>query len=138
MGTDIRPEISKKSSYWISRHRFYELKHFCLQYKEWQQELRDMPLEKNPLAEERIGKPGSPSDPVIAAVLKRELLNEHLGMIDKAAKGCSNDLGKYIFKGVTEGMSYDQLFIQNGIPCCKETYYECFRRFFWILSHLRN
>lgn len=32
MGTNIRPELSNKSPYWIERHRYYELKHFCLQY----------------------------------------------------------------------------------------------------------
>ncbi len=38
MGTDIRPEISRRSRYDISRHRYYELKHFCLQYPEWKAE----------------------------------------------------------------------------------------------------
>ena len=37
MSTDIRPEVSVKNKYWISRHRYYELKHFCLQYGEWKQ-----------------------------------------------------------------------------------------------------
>lgn len=32
MATVIRPEISPKNKYWISKHRHYELKHFCLQY----------------------------------------------------------------------------------------------------------
>lgn len=35
MSTLIRPEISIKNKYWISRHRYYELKHFCLQYTDW-------------------------------------------------------------------------------------------------------
>lgn len=35
MSTLIRPEISKNNEYWIPRHRYYELKHFCLQYREW-------------------------------------------------------------------------------------------------------
>lgn len=35
MGTNIRPELSNKSPYWIERHRYYELKHFCLQYPIW-------------------------------------------------------------------------------------------------------
>ena len=33
--TVIRPEVSRKNRYWISKHRHYELKHFCLQYSEW-------------------------------------------------------------------------------------------------------
>lgn len=35
MGTIIRPEISEKNKFWIDRHRYYELKHFCLQYPNW-------------------------------------------------------------------------------------------------------
>lgn len=35
MSTAIRPELSKSSKYWIDRHRYYELKHFCLQYPIW-------------------------------------------------------------------------------------------------------
>ena len=35
MGTRIRAELSEKNKYWISRHRYYELKHFCLQYPSW-------------------------------------------------------------------------------------------------------
>ena len=35
MGTTIRPEISERNKYYIDRHRYYELKHFCLQYPGW-------------------------------------------------------------------------------------------------------
>ncbi len=136
--TDIRPELSKRNSFWISRHRFYELKHFCLQYQEWKDELSCLSCSKNPLSEEHIGKSAGPSDPVLSAVMKRELLNGYLDMVDKAAGACSEDLGKYVFKGVTEGISYEHLFAQMGIPCCKETYYDSFRRFFWVLSKLRK
>lgn len=38
MATVIRAELSKNNKYWISKHRYYELKHFCLQYPEWQKE----------------------------------------------------------------------------------------------------
>ena len=40
MSTVIRPEISKKNLYWIPKHRYYELKHFCLQYPEWKKNYR--------------------------------------------------------------------------------------------------
>lgn len=138
MSTDIRPEISKKRSYWISRHRFYELKHFCLQYSEWEEELKLITIGKHPLGEEKIGKSSGANDPVFSAVLRREVLSDHIDIVNKAAKGCSEDLGNYIFKGVTEGISYEHLQAQTGLPCCKETYYENFRKFFWILSKLRK
>lgn len=42
MGTNIRSNLSRKNRYWISRHRYYELKHFCLQYSEWLTEYRSI------------------------------------------------------------------------------------------------
>lgn len=41
MATTIRPEVSKKSKYWIERHRYYELKHFCLQYTGKQKKVKN-------------------------------------------------------------------------------------------------
>ena len=35
MSTQIRPEISQKNPYWIPKHRYYELKHFVMQYPAW-------------------------------------------------------------------------------------------------------
>ena len=37
MSRIIRPELSKSNPYYISKHRYYELKHFCLQYYEWKE-----------------------------------------------------------------------------------------------------
>lgn len=37
MSTTIHPELSKKNEYWIEKHRYYELKHFCLQYPIWKE-----------------------------------------------------------------------------------------------------
>ena len=38
MSTTIHPEVSEKNKYWIDKHRYYELKHFCLQYPLWKKE----------------------------------------------------------------------------------------------------
>ena len=35
-----RAEVSKRNKYYISKHRYYELKHFCLQYSEWTKAVR--------------------------------------------------------------------------------------------------
>ena len=31
----MKPELSKKNEYWLPKHRYYELKYFCLQYPYW-------------------------------------------------------------------------------------------------------
>lgn len=35
MSKDVRSELSKRNKWHISKHKFLELKHFCLQYPEW-------------------------------------------------------------------------------------------------------
>ena len=34
-----KPELSEKNPYHLSRHRYYELKHFCFQYPEWKKNI---------------------------------------------------------------------------------------------------
>lgn len=34
----VKSELSQNNKYWIPRHRYFELKHFCLQYPEWKKE----------------------------------------------------------------------------------------------------
>lgn len=31
----LKSELSVKNQYYIPKHRYYELRHFCLQYPEW-------------------------------------------------------------------------------------------------------
>ena len=47
-------------------------------------------------------------------------------------------LGNYILKAVTEGVSYDCLRTRLDMPCCKDAYYNLYRRFFWLLSMERQ
>lgn len=42
MSTSIRPELSPKNCYWIEKHRYYELKHFCLQYPTWRRKYNSL------------------------------------------------------------------------------------------------
>lgn len=35
MSSIMRSELSEKNPYYLPKHRFLELKHFCMQYPEW-------------------------------------------------------------------------------------------------------
>lgn len=37
-----KPELSKKSSFYITKYRYYELKNFCLQYPDWKKALEQV------------------------------------------------------------------------------------------------
>lgn len=139
MGTNIRPELSKKNEYHLEKHRYYELKHFCLQYREWKKSYAI--LERFGAGANRfefLPKSNIPADPTAITAEARIYYKDRIEMIENAALKTDKSLSEYLIKGVTEGNSYDILKAKLSIPCCKESYYKLYRRFFWILSDLRR
>lgn len=133
MGTVIRAEISKKGKYWISKHRYYELKHYCLQYKEMQEELEG--LIKLPGSFCDIsGQSGYDSDQTGDTAVKRAYLSRRISLIEQAAVEADPELYRYILKAVTEGYSYEYLKSVMDIPCSRDYYYDRYRKFYWCLS----
>ena len=138
MATVIRPEISVKNKYWIDKHRHYELKHFCLQYPIWKREYAMLDsLSTSSFSAERISN-NSPGDPTSQQAMKKIYYLERINMIEKVAKEADEFLHTYILKAVTEELSYTYLRNKMRIPCGRDTYYDRYRRFFWLLSNSRN
>lgn len=138
MSTQIRPELSKNNKYWIPRHRFYELKHFVMQYPEWELKIASI----DSMVKSHMDPAGRindlPGDGVADAVIKRAEFTKKRTMCLSAAKKTDPKLGKYILQGIINGDSYDIVLANTGIPCSKDTYYELYRKFFWILNQLRG
>lgn len=138
MCTSIRPEVTTSNKYWISKHRYYELKHFCLQYYEW----KDLysKLEGTPATTSFDVMPhkcevAHPTEKV--AIAKAEYAY-NMKMIEDVAKLTDPELSTYIFMAVTRGLPYNNLLTVHGIPCCKDTFYDRYRKFFWLLSSYRR
>lgn len=139
MGTTIRAELSKKNPYWIERHRYYELKHFCLQYNIWKQTYSSLGFFANKSSNLDLCRSKySMSNPTERISIIRANLREKMEMIEQASDEADPELSRYILIGVTEGISYDILRVRYNIPCCKDVYYETYRRFFWLLNKIRD
>jgi hypothetical protein len=140
MATVIRPQISEKSKYYIDKHRYYELKHFCLQYKEWKKayELCNDSI----IFTANLGNApccaAVPSDLTAKYAIRKAEYAEKIKMIEQAAMEADEFLHRYILKAVTEGLAYTYLKSTMEIPCGKDMYYDRYRRFFWLLSNARN
>ncbi len=134
MSTTIRAEVSKKNKYWISKHRYYELKHFCQQYSEWQERLSTINVSQQASTFE--GKSYDHGDPTVKPFLTKEW--RYSNMVKEAAKEASDDLWMYIVAAVINGLSYDKLSAYIEIPCCRDTFYEYYRKFFYILDKKRD
>ena len=139
MATTIRPEVSINNRYYIDKHRHYELKHFCLQYPKWKKAYIesldvDTPLSMIDGSQTSEGV----YDPKSSRTLTRAYYSKRMQMLEQVAKDADKYLWFYILKAVTEGLSYTYLKTKLDIPCGKDMYYDRYRRFFWLLSELRD
>lgn len=134
----IRAELSETNKYWISKHRHYELKHFCLQYPAWKKKYESLNEVKITSVLNRMPSTNTPTDITAVYAIKKAQCNEKIKLIERAAMNTDEFLYPYLLKSVTEGLSYTYLKTTLNIPCSRDTYYDMYRRFFWILNDLRN
>ena len=133
---DLKPELSERSKYWIPKHRYYELKHYCLQYLHWKKLYHSLEFkmevkngEVRSLNEER---------PVEKLAVIRSDCKRAMELVERTCKDATDELWEYLFKAVTEGLSYLQLQMLYEMPCGKDMYYDVYRKFFYILSQRRG
>lgn len=139
MGTNLRPELSGQNKYWIEKHRYYELKHFCLQYPIWKKAYRALDGFSHKSASLGVyEKIRHISNPTADCAEARIFYSDRMSMVESVSKETDSELADYILKGVTEGISYDHLKARYNIPCCKDVYYDLYRKFFWLLSEIRG
>lgn len=134
MSTEIRPEISKKSKYWLSKHRYYELLHWCRQYDEWWASRSEHLNTLNSAALISIKEGKSTKSIVEEAVIKLDSVNKKIDLIHETVKEADPELADYILYSVTHGVGYTNLKTVKDIPCSKNYFYEKYRRFFWLLD----
>lgn len=130
---DVRPINQDK--YNISKHRFLELYHFCMQYQEWRDELKyctDTVKGINYSAEIK----GTGTDNATEQLaIRRDELKRKCELIEQTAIEADPEIYQYIIKGVTANYaSYKYLREVMNIPCGKDMYYNRRRKFYWLLS----
>lgn len=138
MSTPNRPELSNKNPYHIGKHRYYELKHFCLQYPEWKKNISDISYIESLKFRNTVTYSNRIKNSTEDKAITLYFYSRLVSIVEKAAKETDKDLWTYIIKGVTEGRSYDNLKSMYDIPCSKGTYYTSYRKFFYILDKIRN
>lgn len=121
----VRTTLSKSSPYYISKNRRLELKYFCLQYKEWKDYLREYYL--------RYGT-NEYSDPTGEEAVLRALYSQYIELVIEISKISGGDIWEFLFKAVTEDLSYVNLRTLHNIPCSKDYYYDRYHRFWFELS----
>lgn len=138
MSTTIKPEVSKRNRYFVEKHRYYELVHFCRQYDYWKLALRDLTYLKSRSIDEPIFDKRSFGDPTTELAFKRMYYSDRIDMIEKAVSQADVFLAPFLLEAVTKGVSYSRLRQDRNIPCSRDIFYDAYRKFFWILHGLRD
>lgn len=139
MATVIRPQISERNKYYIDKHRYYELKHFCLQYNEWKKayaSCNDAVIFASQF--EKQSSSNIPSDITAKYGMMKAQYARRIELIERCAMEADDFLYRYILKAVTEGLSFTHLKARLEIPCGRDMYYDRYRKFFWLLSEARD
>ncbi|MBQ9027432.1 MAG: hypothetical protein IJ110_01565 [Lachnospiraceae bacterium] len=108
------------------KHGYMTAVHYCLQYPEWQQELRSLPTDAGraitydsmPHAKNRI------SDSTAGIAIRRAELQHKMKVVEDTVRAVAGKgLFSWLMTGVTqEGISY--LYQRTlGIPCSRNEYY---------------
>ena len=134
MGTNIRASISESNPFYISKHEYLMTKHFAMQYAVWKKQKTE--IETRIAYGFKIG--GVRNEENVSPV---EILNEHaekyssrIELIERIAKIAGEDIWQNVLVGVTTDCNYEYLRLVKNIPCCKDTYYKMYRKFFWLLN----
>ena len=135
MSTTITSELSKRNKYWIPKYRYLELKYFCLQYPDWKKEYARL-LEECLATSSNSEIRSSPEfvDKTSELAMKLSNLNSKISLVGKIANEIDPEIGRYILKAVTEGLSFVRLKTYYEIPCERDMYYDRYRKFFWVLD----
>lgn len=142
----MKPEVSKKSEWWIPKERYYELKHFCLQYDLWKKAYERIDIQANDPSKVIVAKTEH-FDPIQAAVESKEKWYEKMHMVDWACDYATSyafsikkpEEAKLLKEAVTKGYSFEKMEARySTFPVSRDVYYESYRRFFWILDKVRD
>lgn len=140
MSTNIRRDLSDNNPYYISKHRRYELEHFCMQYDEWMVEIKrlnEKVIRSNVLGDVKIlGAFGY--DPVSDIAIRLQTIKHNIEIIKDALEKTSHEkeMQNGIFKAVTKGATYTAL-RSEGFPYCKNLFYDHLHKFYYILDKSR-
>lgn len=137
MGTIVRTKVSSSNKWFVEKDRYLELLHFCRQYETWKRKLNNL-SNLRAICSDDEPKSGEPGDPTANIAIACSKYTAKIDMVESAALEADEYIGKFILKGIIDDLSFDKLNAKYEIGCCKDTYYDRYRKFFYILDKKRD
>ncbi|MBS4959320.1 MAG: hypothetical protein KHZ62_00675 [Clostridiales bacterium] len=131
---EVRPINEKR--YGVSKHKFLETYHFCLQYNEWLRELQvETDTVQSPVLTD-LPPDKTTRDKTGMLAVKRAQLDKKRRLVEETAREAAPEIFPWLLKAVTtNGASYIYLKERMDIPCGKDLFYDRRRKFYWLLAN---
>ena len=111
-----------------------ELKHFCLQYYEWVEEIKNIRLYgRAGMSEVKSSDLPDPTFDISQRLIVFEL---RMRMVEDACMMTDEALAPYLFEAVTKDLTFPY-FEAKGAPFGRDLFYDRLHKFFYILSQIR-
>jgi hypothetical protein len=94
----LKGELSQRNSYWIDRHRYYELKHFCLQYPLWRKAYLSIDCLSRKISTLEMTRSTEISNPTAKYAEMMAYYSERMELVQRIATETDASLSIYIFK----------------------------------------
>lgn len=138
MSSHVRTSISSKNKYFITRHRYLELYHFCLQYNDWKAASLSVVGGSKSILYAAGKKSNTVRRPTENLALKISQGDTFMKLIKDTCYEADETIWKWLLIGVTEGVSFNRLKLIYNLPCERDMYYDRYRKFFWLLDKKRD
>lgn len=130
------PSITKsvtsiKRNYYLSKHRYLELVHFCRQYDDFKKEYKELTFIRSP---QMTTHQNYIADQTSDKAIRLRNLDRKIKVIEQSAIETDSVLYPFIIEAVTKGLTYENLRLTKNIPCGRTLFYVLVRRFYFILA----
>lgn len=133
-------DLSNKNAFRLPKNRRLELEHYCRQYHAVKGRIIFLRgrISAKSYAEASSGRNREWSDKTGESAVELTRFEARIRPIERAIDMLDESVQYCVLENVTNGTSYDAMNAKHPMPVSRHEFYAEVRRFFYILSELRN
>lgn len=135
-----RNELSTRNPWYLPRHRFLELKHYCLQVPDWEKRIHELKLSIGPSGPKTFGSvtptPTYPGIPHEKEIIECDQLQRKINLIIFSSNLMTQaPYAEALRAAVTKGETFEFLSQKYDLAISRDHWYKnYYRKFFWVLD----
>ena len=125
---------SKNSKYYLPKHTYLHVLHWCLQYKDWAAELSVLPDSSKAITydNERVQTSNS-SDPTQDTAVSRAEISEKMKILETTIREVDEGIYEYLLLAIGYGFTEYQL-KEKKMPCGHRYFSERRQQVYYLMS----